>query len=129
MKKIIIYCILTAIFPMFLYAQNLREAVFNGDIDYIQKYVQRYGWYTNEYIYFSNSDLRILRNTIYATHGYIFRARDLQEHFQKFAWYNGTKQNVENELSENEQRLIRIIFIEYNGKLYKACNLFNNMLY
>jgi hypothetical protein len=42
-------------------------------------------------------------------HGYIFKSKDLQEHFQKFAWYKGTKQNVENELSEIELRHIRVL--------------------
>jgi hypothetical protein len=90
-------------------AKNLHEAVYNGDIDYIQKYLENFDRYSQEHESFSNGDLRILRNTIYAMHGYIFKSKDLQEYFQKFAWYKNTKENVDDELSEKELQLIRII--------------------
>lgn len=35
----------------------------------------------------SKSDLRIMRNTIYARHGYIFKSDDLTEYFSNFSWY------------------------------------------
>jgi hypothetical protein len=38
--------------------------------------------------------LRFIRNTIYARHGYAFNSIDLQEHFLRFNWYNGIKNNV-----------------------------------
>jgi hypothetical protein len=93
-------------------SRNLYEAVHNGDIDYIQRYIENPDPFSSDNGYvrtFSNSDFKIFRNTIYAMHGYIFKSKDLQEHFQKFAWYNGTKENVENELSEAELLLVRII--------------------
>jgi hypothetical protein len=106
-RKILIFCFFFIITNV--YSQdNFYRAVYSGDIDFIYRY------YINDssprgHFNFSKSDLRILRNTIYARHGYIFRSRDLQEHFQKFEWYKGTKENVENELTENERRIIRII--------------------
>lgn len=110
MKKIIILC-LFVITPLYLFAQNnLYRAVYNGDINYIQRYINNFNDNSEEHEYFSsNNDLRLLRNTIYAMHGYRFRSRDLLEHFNKFSWYNGTKDNVENELNEKERRLIRVI--------------------
>ncbi|MDE7414238.1 MAG: YARHG domain-containing protein [Muribaculaceae bacterium] len=36
----------------------------------------------------SKSQLRILRNTIYARHGRRFASRDLREYFSRFNWYN-----------------------------------------
>lgn len=36
---------------------------------------------------FTKADLRILRNTVYAQHGYVFNSADLQKHFNQFAWY------------------------------------------
>jgi hypothetical protein len=42
-------------------------------------------------------------------HGYRFKSSDLQERFQKFAWYNGTKENVDNELSENEMEFVQLL--------------------
>jgi hypothetical protein len=92
------------------YAQNLYEAVHIGDINYIQRYIHTFNNSSVEQDLFSNNnDLRLLRNTIYAMRGYIFRSRDLQEHFNKFSWYNGIKDNIENELNENEKKLIRVI--------------------
>ena len=111
MKKLIIFCLLVNISSIFLFAQNrLYNAVYNGDINYIQRYIDNFDSDSREHEFFSNIiDLRLLRNTIYAMHGYKFRSRDLQEHFQKFSWYNGTKDNVETELNERERRLIRVI--------------------
>jgi hypothetical protein len=108
MKKIVIFCLLMTL-PIISYSQDLYRAVNNGDIRYIQWYIGNYYKNAQEYVYFSNSDLRIFRNTIYAMHGYIFNSRDLQEHFRRFEWYNGTKRDVENELTENERQVIRII--------------------
>jgi len=101
-------------FPIIINAQNNRnylyKAVYDGDIEYIKKYLELYdGQLSLTNTLFSNNDFRLLRNTIYAMHGYKFKTKDLQEHFQKFAWYKGTKDNVDNELNENEKRLIRII--------------------
>ncbi|HWL24670.1 MAG TPA: YARHG domain-containing protein [Ureibacillus sp.] len=36
---------------------------------------------------FSNSDLRLARNEIYARHGYIFNSRELQNYFNSQDWY------------------------------------------
>jgi hypothetical protein len=110
MKKYVILCLLV-ITPLNLFAQNnFYRAVYNGDISYIRLYINNFNDRSEEHEYFlNNTDLRLLRNTIYAMHGYRFRSRDLQEHFNKFSWYNGTKDNVENELNEKEKRLIRVI--------------------
>ncbi|MDR0322450.1 MAG: YARHG domain-containing protein [Treponema sp.] len=110
MKKYVILCFLI-LNPLYLFAQNnLYRAVYNGDINYIRLYINNFNNSSQEHEYFSNNiDLRLLRNTIYAMHGYRFRSRDLQEHFNKFSWYNGTKDTVENELNEKERRLIRVI--------------------
>jgi len=107
-KKIVILCFFFVIIANIYSQNNLYRAIYNGDIEYIYSYYINSN-IPNDHFEFSNSDLRILRNTIYAKHGYIFSSRDLQEHFQRFSWYSGTKRNVENELSENERRIIRII--------------------
>lgn len=38
-------------------------------------------------------DLRILRNAIYAYHGYIFTSKDLKRYFSQFAWYDPITSN------------------------------------
>jgi hypothetical protein len=96
--------------PKFLTKWNFYEVVYDGDIVSLQKYIEELDHHSRAHeSALSNDDLRILRNTIYAMHGYKFKSKDLQEHFSKFAWYNGTKENVENELSKKELQLIRVI--------------------
>ena len=36
---------------------------------------------------FDSDELRVLRNTVYARHGYIFKSKDLQDYFAAFSWY------------------------------------------
>jgi serine/threonine protein kinase len=62
-------------------------------------------------------ELKILRNEIYARHGYIFRLRkDLVEYFNKQSWYNGTKMNVEQDFSQIEKN--NVLFIKnYENQL------------
>lgn len=45
------------------------------------------------------SDLRILRNTIFARHGYRFKSKDLQTHFAQYGWYKPTTSNVDSLLT------------------------------
>jgi hypothetical protein len=59
----------------------------------------------------SKEDLRTLRNTIYAQHGYAFKDKDLREYFSSFQWYfpdpNLTMEQIE--LSERERTFIEEI--------------------
>jgi hypothetical protein len=58
---------------------------------------------------FNKVELRILRNAIYAKHGYIFNSIDLQEYFSRFNWYSAKKVNVDTEFSENERKFIEFV--------------------
>ncbi len=58
---------------------------------------------------FSRSDLRIIRNTLYAKHGYIFKRKDLTNFFSKTTWYKPEYEQVI--LSGKEKKLM--------GKLVK----------
>lgn len=57
-------------------------------------------------------ELRIIRNTIYAKHGYCFESAELQEHFQRFKWYECLNNNksIESRLSTNEK--INVVLIK-----------------
>ena len=55
------------------------------------------------------SDLRIMRNTIFAMHGYIFKTSDMKEHFGNLSWYKGTKNDVSSELSSIESKNVQFI--------------------
>lgn len=64
----------------------------------------------NDVIGLSKNELRIMRNWIYARHGYSFRSQDLQNYFSKFEWYHPKYTEVPyNLLSDIEQRNIELI--------------------
>ncbi|MBU2914857.1 YARHG domain-containing protein [Reichenbachiella agariperforans] len=57
----------------------------------------------------SLSELRILRNEIFARHGYIFKSQDLKEHFSKTDWYNPQHSDVNHLLTEQDKSQIELI--------------------
>jgi hypothetical protein len=57
----------------------------------------------------SLADLRIMRNEIYARHGYIFQNLELREHFMQRPWYKPTTINVTfNDIEEYNIRFIKL---------------------
>jgi hypothetical protein len=61
----------------------------------------------------NKSELRILRNTIYAKHGRIFTSSDLRNYFSRFDWYQPTLNNVDDKLTGIDKRnLENIIALE-----------------
>lgn len=60
--------------------------------------------------YMSKHELRLLRNEIFARHGYIFKSRDLQEHFNSKSWYHPiTTSTYDVHLNSIEQYNINLI--------------------
>ena len=58
----------------------------------------------------SSSELRIMRNSIYARHGRLFKSPDLREYFNAQSWYNGYRDEVpESEMNANEKYNIQFI--------------------
>lgn len=57
----------------------------------------------------SLADRRILRNAIYARHGYIFKSDDLREYFSQFSWYTPRYTDVTGQLSELERDNVMFI--------------------
>lgn len=57
----------------------------------------------------SGSDLRILRNAIYAMHGYKFNSADLRSYFSQFGWYSPRYANVESRLNSIERANVQLI--------------------
>lgn len=57
----------------------------------------------------SKSELRILRNMIYAKHGYKFKSQDLFDFFSKFEWYKPRYSNVDAMLSVVDLENIKLI--------------------
>jgi len=57
----------------------------------------------NELVLLNKEQLRILRNSIYATNGYSFRSTDLQVYFSKKNWYKVNPNFSERSFFENEK--------------------------
>jgi len=59
----------------------------------------------------SKRELRLLRNTVYAQHGYVFHDSELAEYFSQFEWYlpNPNLHQSEIILSEDEEKYIQKI--------------------
>jgi hypothetical protein len=104
-RKIIIFVFFFIGYMVFGQA-DLRRVIVDGNLSALNRVME---W--NEIWDLSQSELRILRNTIFAKYGYIFRSEDLQIHFRQFAWYNAINANVDNSLStidnENITRIQR----------------------
>jgi hypothetical protein len=63
----------------------------------------------NELRYTSKEVLVIMRNEIFARHGYIFKRADLHNHFVKKPWYNPQHNDVSHLLTQVEKDNIRLI--------------------
>ena len=70
-----------------------------------------YGEYVTETLSaMSKSDLRLLRNTIFALYGVHFKSEDLSAHFAKEVWYTDEgKTSGEVELPPHRQKLVEMI--------------------
>ena len=71
---------------------------------------------------FSSDELNLMRNEIYARHGWIFRRPDLRNYFESQPWYRPRSDNayysnrqVEAELSPIERRNLQIIVSRENA--------------
>jgi len=56
-----------------------------------------------------NRSLRLLRNMIYARHGYRLSSPDLTDFFGRFSWYNPRSNNVDNLLTDVDKFHIQMI--------------------
>ena len=59
--------------------------------------------------YFTKAQLRIMRNEIFARHGYVFSSADLKAHFAKMSWYKPLNDNSKVHLSQLEQLNVDLI--------------------
>ena len=57
----------------------------------------------------SSRELRIMRNYIFARHGYIFKSDDLRQYFSQYDWYTPISRNITKELSKIERDNIKLI--------------------
>lgn len=71
-----------------------RQVIVNGNEGYLRN--------------FTREELGIIRNTIYAKRGYIFKTDKYKRYFAKKPWYNGRYQS-QNIISRDEEKLANII--------------------
>lgn len=86
--------------------QNMAELVIEGDISFLKSQ------YTLDSISLGVLDkyeLKLLRNSIFAMHGYIFKTPSLNEYFNQFDWYKPLYENVDSLLSETDRNNIKMI--------------------
>lgn len=75
----------------------------------------QYAWLSDRLVKASDlegktaGDLRLMRNAIFARHGYIFKSDDLKEYFSEFDWYEPRYADVTDRLSGIEQKNIAFI--------------------
>ena len=67
----------------------------------------------------SKADIFILRNSIFARHGFAFRDKQLRMYFEQFNWYMPVFGNVKDELTEIEKKNIDLLLrYEQNAEEY-----------
>jgi hypothetical protein len=83
-------------------AWYLQSAIYNGNLELLDPTVVT----DFQLGVLSAADLRLLRNLLAASHGYIFSSKDLDEHFRKFPWYTPKETNIDSLLTPAEKALI-----------------------
>lgn len=69
-------------------APSEQELPMGGSIEQFE-WLATYRLQPSDLEYYSREELRILRNAIYAMHGYAFHSKDLQQYFAQFYDYRG----------------------------------------
>ena len=57
----------------------------------------------------TKADIYVLRNSIYAKHGYSFKKRALRVYFDSHDWYMPVHINIKNELTDIEKKNIKLL--------------------
>jgi hypothetical protein len=68
------------------------------------------------------ADLRIMRNEIYARHGYGFKLADMRAHFEKQDWYMAVSQDITDNLTAREKKNETLIkrYEDYGAEYYDS---------
>ena len=92
------------------------KLISHGDLSVLDEVIS---W--SELGFLSQSDRRIVRNSIFARYGRSFASEDLQRHFNQFAWYNPIHSNVDRFLTAiDNENIRRIQEIETHGTVINA---------
>lgn len=102
-----------------LYADEVDSLGIDGYVDIAEEGslgdLDDFDWLSERYVtpddlnWRSKDSLRILRNWIFARHGYKFKSQDLIQYFSQYPWYTPRFDNVNSQLSEIELYNIDLI--------------------
>ncbi|MEE8435308.1 MAG: ankyrin repeat domain-containing protein [bacterium] len=82
----------------------VRAVITNGDLAPLKKRLD-----STQLSGVTKSQLRIIRNTIFAQYGYRFRSKDLQAHFGRFSWYKPRKINIGQALTATDKANLKLL--------------------
>jgi outer membrane protein OmpA-like peptidoglycan-associated protein len=71
----------------------------------------------------SEADLKLMRNEIYARHGYIFPPGDMHDYFASQRWYTPTTVSVQSQLTDIERKNILLIKVAEQGALVSEAHV------
>lgn len=95
------------------YAEELAKSIEGSDSNDLYVIVSERKLTEEDLKDMSKEELGILRNTIYAKHGYIFKKKELVEHFNSQDWYKGTTTDMNKVSSEfNDSEIYNVKFIK-----------------
>ncbi|QTN34073.1 YARHG domain-containing protein [Akkermansiaceae bacterium] len=68
------------------------------------------------------AELRIMRNEIYARHGYTFQLADMRQHFDRQGWYMAVNKDVTDKLTATEKKNAELIkrYEKYGEEYYDS---------
>ena len=76
----------------------------------------QYDWLSTQYVtysdiqYLDRGQVRVLKNSIYARHGYKFKDKNLRSYFNSQYWYNGYRSSIPSrEFNKVEQYNIKFL--------------------
>lgn len=85
------------------------KQILAGNIDKLNEPLNDYGL-----ALLTVGELRLLRNTVYARYGYIFKNDELVEYFTNFSWYTPAYSNVDDKLTDIDKQNLDLIKLYEN---------------
>lgn len=89
--------------------ENEEAAASDGDVDGIYPEASLRLLTDADLVGKSKLDLKMMRNEIFARHGYIFKTKDMKEHFEHQYWYEGKYNDVSSMLTTIEKKNVALI--------------------
>ena len=86
----------------FVYAPLAQE--WDWDKDFVNKNISTQVLKTKDVENQSQQHLRVLRNLIYARHGYSFKQSDIRQQFEIYDWYTPISADVREQLTDTEKQ-------------------------